>query len=113
MTTRGHGNGRTIAVMNNGVVEQVASPRDIYDGRLAVCRGLHRFAAHELPAFRDSLARVQAIRLGEREVAIPAAREALVESDLVSVSGRTYAFHRPRHGAGRVYGTEYLAPRRS
>ena len=50
-----------IAVMNNGVVEQVASPRDIYDRpALAVRRRLHRLAADELPAVPRQPARWRA-----------------------------------------------------
>src|ERR1700710_2796903 len=70
----------TIAVMNNGVVEQVASPRDIYDrpASLFVADFIGSPPMNFLP-FRDSLATgAQAIRLGEREVAIPAARETLM-----------------------------------
>src|SRR6187401_1573246 len=74
-----------IAVMNNGVVEQVASPRDIYDrpASLFVADFIGSPPMNFLP-FRGGLqAGAQAIRLGEREVAIPAAREVLPESDLV------------------------------
>src|SRR6058998_73042 len=63
-----------IAVMNNGVVEQVASPRDIYDrpASLFVADFIGSPPMNFLP-FRDSLATdAQSIRLGEREVAIPA-----------------------------------------
>lgn len=74
-----------IAVMNNGVVEQVASPRDIYDrpASLFVADFIGSPPMNFLP-FRGSLQTgAQAIRLGDREVAIPAAREALAESNLV------------------------------
>src|SRR3954470_15463951 len=63
-----------IAVMNNGVVEQVASPRDIYDrpASLFVADFIGSPPMNFLP-FRGSLhAGSQAIRLGEREVAVPA-----------------------------------------
>src|ERR1043166_1784710 len=59
-----------IAVMNNGVVEQVASPRDIYDrpASLFVADFIGSPPMNFLP-FRGSLeAGVQEIRLGEREV---------------------------------------------
>src|SRR5438046_8200234 len=74
-----------IAVMNNGVVEQVASPRDIYDrpASLFVADFIGSPPMNFLP-FRGSLqAGAQAIRLGERDVAVPAAREGLPESDQI------------------------------
>jgi multiple sugar transport system ATP-binding protein len=100
-----------IAVMNHGVVEQVASPRDIYDrpASLFVADFIGSPPMNFLP-FRDSLqAGAQAIRLGERDVAIPTAREALAETDLVLGV-------RPEHVRvtdqgmvrGEVYGSEYL-----
>src|SRR5205085_12256537 len=75
----------TIAVMNNGVVEQVASPRDIYD------RPASMFVADFIGSppmiflpFRDGLRTgVQAIRFGEGAIAIPATRETLMESNHV------------------------------
>jgi multiple sugar transport system ATP-binding protein len=100
-----------IAVMNHGVVEQVASPRDIYDrpASLFVADFIGSPPMNFLP-FRHSLqAGAAAIRLGERDVAIPMAREALAESDLVLGV-------RPEHVRvtdqgmvrGEVYGSEYL-----
>ena len=59
-----------IAVMNNGVVEQIASPRDIYDRpvSLFVADFIGSPAMNFLP-FRGSLqAGAQAIRLGDRDV---------------------------------------------
>src|ERR1700748_1204903 len=64
-----------IAVMNNGVVEQVASPRDIYDrpASLFVADFIGSPPMNFLP-FRGSLeAGAQTVRLDEREVAIPPA----------------------------------------
>jgi len=100
-----------IAVMNNGVVEQVASPRDIYDrpASLFVADFIGSPPMNFLP-FRGSLQTgAQAIRLGEREVAIPAAREALVESDLVlGVRPEHVRFTDRGMVRGEVYGSEYL-----
>src|SRR6478735_2697595 len=59
-----------IAVMNNGVVEQVASPRDIYDrpASLFVADFIGSPPMNFLP-FRGSLeAGVETIRLGDRDV---------------------------------------------
>jgi multiple sugar transport system ATP-binding protein len=100
-----------IAVMNNGVVEQVASPRDIYDrpASLFVADFIGSPPMNFLP-FRGSLeAGVQEIRLGEREVAIPAAREGLPESDLVlGVRPEHVRFADRGAVRGEIYGTEYL-----
>src|SRR3954464_7773365 len=100
-----------IAVMNNGVVEQVASPRDIYDrpASLFVADFIGSPPMNFLP-FRSSLeAGVQEIRLGEREVAIPAAREGLPESDLVlGVRPEHVRFADRGAVRGEIYGTEYL-----
>src|SRR5438046_8197838 len=75
----------TIAVMNNGVVEQIASPRDIYDrpASLFVADFIGSPPMNFLP-FRGSLqAGAQAIRLGDRDATVPAAREVLPDGDLV------------------------------
>jgi multiple sugar transport system ATP-binding protein len=100
-----------IAVMNNGSVEQVASPRDIYDrpASLFVADFIGSPPMNFLP-FRGSLETgVQAIRLGESEIAIPAAREALAESDLVlGVRPEHVRFTDRGMVRGEVYGSEYL-----
>jgi multiple sugar transport system ATP-binding protein len=100
-----------IAVMNNGVVEQVASPRDIYDrpASLFVADFIGSPPMNFLP-FRGSLQTgAQAIRLGQREVEIPAAREALPESDLVlGVRPEHVRFNDRGIVRGEVYGSEYL-----
>ena len=100
-----------IAVMNNGVVEQVASPRDIYDrpASLFVADFIGSPPMNFLP-FRGSLQPgAQAIRLGDREVAIPVAREALAESDLVlGVRPEHVRFSDRGMVRGEVYGAEYL-----
>jgi multiple sugar transport system ATP-binding protein len=100
-----------IAVMNGGVVEQVASPRDIYDrpASLFVADFIGSPPMNFLP-FRSSLATgAGAIRLGEREVAIPAVREDVAESDLVlGVRPEHMRFTERGMVQGEVYGAEYL-----
>jgi multiple sugar transport system ATP-binding protein len=100
-----------IAIMNNGVVEQVASPRDIYDrpASLFVADFIGSPPMNFLP-FRGSLqAGAQAVQLGERDVAIPAAREELSESDLVlGVRPEHVRFTDRGVVRGEVYGSEYL-----
>lgn len=100
-----------IAVMNNGVVEQVASPRDIYDrpASLFVADFIGSPSMNFLP-FRGSLqAGAEAIRLGGRDVVVPAARETLPESDLVlGVRPEHVRFTDRGVVRGEVYGSEYL-----
>jgi multiple sugar transport system ATP-binding protein len=100
-----------IAVMNQGHVEQVASPRDIYDrpASLFVADFIGSPPMNFLP-FRGSLAMgTQAIRLGEREVTIPVTREALAEGDLVlGVRPEHVRFSDRGMVRGEVYGVEYL-----
>ena len=100
-----------IAVMNNGVVEQVASPRDIYDrpASLFVADFIGSPPMNFLP-FRHSLAiGAEAIRLGESAVAIPAAREDVGERDLVlGVRPEHVRFADAGMVRGEVYGVEYL-----
>ena len=100
-----------IAVMDNGVVEQVASPRDIYDrpASLFVADFIGSPPMNFLP-FRGGLQTgAEAIRLGERDVVIPAAREAMVESELVlGVRPEHVRFTDRGMVRGEVYGTEYL-----
>ncbi len=93
-----------IAVMNNGVVEQVASPRDIYDrpASLFVADFIGSPPMNFLP-FRGSLQTgAQAIRLGEREVADTCCTRGIGgERSRPRGQARACAFHRSRHGAGR------------
>jgi multiple sugar transport system ATP-binding protein len=100
-----------IAVMNNGVVEQIASPRDIYDrpASLFVADFIGSPPMNFLP-FRGSLqAGAKAIRLGDRDVTVPAAREALPDGDLVlGVRPEHVRFSDLGVVRGQVYGSEYL-----
>jgi multiple sugar transport system ATP-binding protein len=100
-----------IAVMNHGSVEQLASPRDIYDrpASLFVADFIGSPPMNFLP-FRGSLEPgARTIRLGERDVAIPAAREAQAESDLVlGVRPEHVRFTDRGMVRGEIYGVEYL-----
>jgi multiple sugar transport system ATP-binding protein len=100
-----------IAVMNNGVVEQVASPRDIYDrpASLFVADFIGSPPMNFLPFHAALAAGAQSIALGERDVAIPAARETVAESDLVlGVRPEHVRFSDRGTVRGEVYGAEYL-----
>jgi multiple sugar transport system ATP-binding protein len=92
-----------IAVMNHGVVEQ-DRPASLF-----VADFIGSPPMNFLP-FRGSLqAGARAIRLGEREVSIPAAREAVAESDLVlGVRPEHVRFTDQGMVRGEVYGSEYL-----
>ena len=100
-----------IAVMNNGAIEQVASPRDIYDrpASLFVADFIGSPPMNFLP-FRGSLrSGAQAIRLDDRDVPIPAARETTPEIDLVlGVRPEHVRFDDRGAVRGEVYGAEYL-----
>jgi multiple sugar transport system ATP-binding protein len=100
-----------IAVMNDGIVEQVASPRDIYDRpvSLFVADFIGSPPMNFLP-FRGSLQPgADAIRLGDCDVFIPVAREARADSDLVlGVRPEHVRFSDRGMVRGEVYGVEYL-----
>jgi len=100
-----------IAVMNQGIVEQVGPPREIYD------RPASLFVADFIGSPPMNLLRIHAglapgqasIRLGEADIAIPVVREAVAAGELVLGA-------RPEHLrvagagpiAGSVYALEYL-----
>ena len=103
--------GDRIAVMSHGVIEQLGTPREIYDRPTSV------FVADfigsppmNLLTFNDSLEPGRSnVRVGQAEISIPAPREAMAARDLILGV-------RPEHvrlsdGArlrGEVFGTEYL-----
>jgi multiple sugar transport system ATP-binding protein len=101
----------TIAVMNQGVVEQVASPKEIYDrpASLFVADFIGSPPMNFLP-FRASLAPgASEIRLGEGAIRVPAARETVADSDLVlGVRPEHVRFSDRGAIRGGVYGAEYL-----
>jgi multiple sugar transport system ATP-binding protein len=103
--------GDKIAVMSNGVIEQMGAPREIYDRPSSV------FVADfigsppmNLLTFNDSLEPGRgSVRVGQAEVGIPAPREAMAGRDLVL--GVRPEHVRLNDGArlrGEVLGTEYL-----
>ena len=100
-----------IAVMNNGVVEQIASPRDIYDrpASLFVADFIGSPPMNFMPVRGSLQAGAQAIRLGDRDVTVPAAREVLPDGDLVlGVRPEHVRFSDRGVVRGEVYGSEYL-----
>ncbi len=100
-----------IAVMNHGVIEQFASPQEIYDrpATMFVADFIGSPSMNFLP-FRGALAPgQQAIRLDGVEVAVPAAREARAEGDLVlGVRPEHIRFVSDGGVRGEVFGAEYL-----
>jgi len=103
--------GDKIAVMSNGMIEQMGAPREIYDRPSSV------FVADfigsppmNLLTFNDSLEPGRgSVRVGQAEVGIPAPREAMAGRDLVL--GVRPEHVRLNDGArlrGEVLGTEYL-----
>jgi multiple sugar transport system ATP-binding protein len=100
-----------IAIMNHGVIEQLGTPREIYE------RPASLFVADfvgappmNFLAFRSGLGLgAQAIRLGDAVVAVPQIREALDDRELLL--GVRPEDVRLRDGgavAGEVFGAEYL-----
>ena len=75
----------TIAVMNNGVIEQLGTPQQIYDHPASV------FVADFIGSppmsfipFRGALAPgARSVRIGDAEIAVPEVREAIGDTDLV------------------------------
>ena len=103
--------GDKIAVMSHGVIEQLGTPREIYDRPTSV------FVADfigsppmNLLTFNDSLEPGRSsVRVGQAEISIPAPREAMAARDLIL--GVRPEHVRLNDGArlrGEVFGTEYL-----
>jgi multiple sugar transport system ATP-binding protein len=103
--------GDKIAVMSEGVIEQMGAPQEIYD------RPASMFVADfigsppmNLLTFNDALEPGRAsVRLGQAEIAVPVPREALAKRELVL--GVRPEHVRLNDGArlrGQVFGVEYL-----
>jgi multiple sugar transport system ATP-binding protein len=100
-----------IAVMNHGVVEQVGSPREIYDKPSSV------FVADfigsppmNLLTFRSSLeAGAQCVKFGDSEIRVPTVNESLGERDLVlGIRPEAVQFSDSSNFRASVFGAEYL-----
>lgn len=101
----------TIAVMNQGVIEQLGSPREIYD------RPASMFVADFIGSpsmnfvdFRSSL-KVGSTKLmiDDTSITIPAMREDIAETDLVlGVRPENIIFSNTEGLRGEVFGVEYL-----
>ena len=103
--------GDKIAVMSDGVIEQLGSPREIYD------RPASMFVADfigsppmNLLRFNDSLEPGKtSVHVGQAEIGVPAPREAMAARDLVL--GVRPEHVRLNDGArlrGEIFGAEYL-----
>ncbi|MGP0060235.1 MAG: ABC transporter ATP-binding protein [Beijerinckiaceae bacterium] len=101
----------TIAIMNNGVIEQLAGPQDIYDrpASLFVADFVGSPPMNFVP-FRSGLGRGDAAILVDGcKVNVPAVGEELGESDLVlGVRPEHVRFSDASPLRGEVFGTEYL-----
>jgi multiple sugar transport system ATP-binding protein len=100
-----------IAVMNRGIVEQLATPREIYDkpASLFVADFIGSPPMNFLDFFAALASGAEQIRLGEADVAVPRIREALGERDLVlGVRPEQVQFSDASAFRGIVFGAEYL-----
>ena len=101
----------TIAVMNEGRIEQLGSPQEIYDrpASMFVADFIGSPPMNFLP-FRAGLqAGAAAVTVSGAAVAIPAARESVRESDLIlGVRPEHIRFSDASPIRGSVYGAEYL-----
>lgn len=100
-----------IAVMNQGVIEQLASPREIYDrpASLFVADFIGSPAMNLLP-FRGALRPgAESIEFEGVRIAVPAARDAVGERDLVlGVRPEHIRFDDASRLRGEIFGVEYL-----
>jgi multiple sugar transport system ATP-binding protein len=100
-----------IAVMNHGVVDQIASPQEIYDRpRTMHVAGFIGSPAMNFLRFHGALARGQSsIRINGDTIAVPALREAVAESELALGVRPEHVRLLDRGGLrGTVFGAEYM-----
>lgn len=100
-----------IAVMNRGIVEQIATPQEIYD------RPVSMFVANFIGSppmnfvnFRGALRPGdRSVRLRDAEIAVPEVREAVADGPLaLGVRPEHVTLSDAAPIRGRVFGTEYL-----
>ena len=101
----------TIAVMNQGVIEQLASPREIYERPASLF--VADFIGSPAMNFLDTRAGLSlgsdSLMLDGVSVKIPSAREAIIESDLVlGVRPEHVKLDESSSIRGEVFGVEYL-----
>jgi multiple sugar transport system ATP-binding protein len=101
----------TIAVMNQGLVEQLGAPQEIYDrpSTMFVADFIGSPAMNFVP-FRGSLAPNQAsVVINGATIAVPAARQSISETDLVlGVRPEHVRFDDASKLRAEVFGAEYL-----
>ncbi|MEN9755368.1 MAG: hypothetical protein RLZ07_1750 [Pseudomonadota bacterium] len=101
----------TIAVMNQGVIEQLASPREIYErpASLFVADFIGSPAMNFLDTRAGLAIGADTLTLDGVAVKIPSAREAIIESDLVlGVRPEHVRLDDASAIRGEVFGVEYL-----
>jgi multiple sugar transport system ATP-binding protein len=101
----------TIAVMNQGVIEQLASPREVYERPASLF--VADFIGSPAMNFLDTRAGLSlgsdSLMLDGMSVKIPSAREAIIESDLVlGVRPEHVRLDDSSAIRGEVFGVEYL-----
>ncbi len=100
-----------IAVMNHGLVDQIGSPREVYERPATLhVAGFIGSPAMNFLALRTSLAPGQdTVRLGEVTVPIPAVAEGMAERDLIlGVRPENVTLQDEGGLRGAVFGTEYM-----
>ena len=101
----------TIAVMNQGVIEQLASPREIYErpASLFVADFIGSPSMNFLDTHAGLTIGTSSLSIDGVSVTIPAAREAIVESDLVlGVRPEHVLIDDASSIRGEIFGVEYL-----
>jgi multiple sugar transport system ATP-binding protein len=100
-----------IAVMNRGLVEQIGSPREIYERPASMF--VADFIGSPPMSLLSFVGRLEAgateIRLGRSNIQVPAVRESLPECELaLGVRPEAVRFDDASALRGAVFGTEYL-----
>ena len=101
----------TIAVMNNGLIEQLGAPTDMYErpASVFVADFIGSPAMNFLPFEAALLAGAESIQIGGATVAVPQVREdAPVRSLLCGVRPEHVQLNQDSRLRGEILGTEYL-----